>query len=40
MTVGELRASMSNQEYVEWGVFLGRRAQRIQLEQERAKWTR
>jgi hypothetical protein len=35
MTVTRLRAEMPNAEYVDWQVFLGRRAQREQL--ERAK---
>lgn len=38
MTVAELRSSMSNAEYVEWVVFLAKRAQREQLERRRAEW--
>ncbi len=32
MTVARLEAEMPNAEYVRWGVYLGRKAQRQQLE--------
>ena len=38
MTVAQLHASMSNEEYVGWGVFLAKRAQRAELERMRASW--
>ena len=31
MTVGVLRAEMSAQEFTEWGVYFGRKAQREEL---------
>ena len=31
MTVGRLRAEMSNEEFVAWGVYHGRKAQRAEL---------
>lgn len=36
MTVGRLRDEMSNDEYVLWGVYYGRLAQREQLERLKA----
>lgn len=36
-TVAELRASLSNEEFVAWGVYYGRLAQRQELEAARAK---
>jgi hypothetical protein len=30
-TVAELEAEMSNQEFIEWGVYYGRKAQRQEL---------
>jgi hypothetical protein len=33
MTVADLEARMPNAEFVRWGVYLGRQAQRRQLEQ-------
>lgn len=35
MTVARLRAEMSNEEYVQWQVFLGRKAQRDELAKAR-----
>lgn len=32
MTAARLRVQMSNQEYVEWSVYFGRKAQREELE--------
>jgi hypothetical protein len=32
MTVARLRAEMTNQEFMEWGVFYARKAQREELE--------
>lgn len=37
MTVGRMRAEMSNAEFVEWGVFYGRQAQRQQMDQQMAR---
>lgn len=37
MTVARLKAEMGNDEYVRWGVFLGRRAQREQMQTETRK---
>lgn len=37
MTVARLRAEMSNAEYVRWGVYLGRKAQREQMAANKAK---
>lgn len=31
MTVAQLRAEMSNEEFVAWGVYHGRKAQRAEL---------
>lgn len=31
MTVGRLRTEMSNQEFVSWGIYFGRKAQREQI---------
>ena len=31
MTVADMRARMSNEEYLNWGVYLGRQAQRRQV---------
>jgi hypothetical protein len=36
MTVARLEAEMPNAEYVRWGVYLGRRAQREQLAERAA----
>ncbi len=35
MTVARLEAEMPNHEYVRWGVYLGRKAQREQLAAKR-----
>lgn len=37
MTVGEMRARMTQHEYVYWTMYHGRRAQRRQLERMRAE---
>lgn len=37
MTVGEMRRKMSHAEFVHWGVYFGRKAQRQQMEMERAR---
>lgn len=37
MTVARMEAEMSNAEFVRWGVFLGRRAQREELAAAKAK---
>lgn len=37
MTVVQMRAGLSNQEYVEWGVYYARKAQREELEVAKAK---
>lgn len=37
MTVGRLREEMSNAEYVRWGVFYARKAQRAELEANKAR---
>ena len=37
MTVAELRQRMSNEEFMQWSVFLGRRAQREQIERAKAR---
>jgi hypothetical protein len=37
MTVGELRHRMDNAEFVAWGVYFGRKHQRQQLAEARAK---
>jgi len=36
-TVGQLRVEMTEAEFVEWAVFLGRRQQRQQLAEMQAK---
>lgn len=36
-TVARMRAEMTNQEFLEWGVFYARKAQREELEMTRAK---
>lgn len=36
-TVAELRAGMSNQEFMEWGVFYSRKAQREELEMAKGR---
>ena len=36
-TVAELRASMSNMEFVEWSVYYAREAQRKQLAERRGR---
>jgi hypothetical protein len=36
-TVAEMRRRVSAEEYVAWGVFLGRRAQRKQMDAMRAR---
>lgn len=37
MTVARLRQEMSNEEFVRWGVYFGRKAQRQELEIQKAK---
>lgn len=37
MTVARLREEMSNREYVEWQVYLGREAQRRELARKQAE---
>lgn len=37
MTVAELRERMSNHEFVQWGVYCARKAQRDQLERLKAE---
>ncbi len=37
MTVGRMRAEMSQAEFVRWSVYYGRKGQRMQLEQLRAR---
>lgn len=32
MTVAQLRARLSNEEFVQWGVYFARKAQRAELE--------
>lgn len=39
MTVATLRASMSNDEFVRWGVYYARIAQREELEAKKAQTT-
>jgi hypothetical protein len=34
--VAELRASLSNQEFVRWGIYYARKAQRAELEAAKA----
>lgn len=40
MTVARLEAEMSNAEYVRWGVYFGRKAQRRELEAKQARASR
>jgi hypothetical protein len=40
MTVDEMRERMSNEEFVRWSVYFGRKAQREELEMKRAKGRR
>jgi hypothetical protein len=40
MTVGQMQAEMSNAEYVRWGVYYGRKAQRAEMEAAKAKGKR
>jgi len=40
MTVALLRASVSAQEWLEWAIYYGRKAQRRQLEMEEARGKR
>lgn len=40
MTVADMRARMSQDEYVRWGVYYGRKAQREELELKRAQGRR
>jgi hypothetical protein len=37
MTVARLRDEMSNDEYIRWGVYYGRKAQRAELANQKAK---
>lgn len=37
MTVGRMRAEMPNDEFVRWSVYFGRKAQREELEHQRAR---
>lgn len=37
MTVGRLRAELTQAEYVRWGVYYARKAQREQLEAQKAR---
>lgn len=37
MTVARLRTELSSQEFVQWGVFYARKAQREELERLKAK---
>lgn len=37
MTVAQLRQDMSQREFVEWSVYLGRKAQREEMAQMKAK---
>lgn len=37
MTVAEMRERMGNDEFVQWGVFYARKAQRQELELKKAK---
>lgn len=37
MSVQKMRAELSAQEWLEWGVYFARKAQRIELEMEKAK---
>lgn len=38
MTVAEMSRRMSHAEYVEWGVYFARKAQRRELDQKMAKY--
>ena len=40
MTVGELRATMTGEEWIRWQVYYGRKAQRKQMEASRAAYDR
>jgi hypothetical protein len=40
MTVGEMRDRMSHDEFVRWGMYYARKAQREELEHLRAQATR
>lgn len=40
MTVARLRAEMSNDEYVQWSVYYGRKAQRRQMQELMAQGRR
>jgi hypothetical protein len=35
MTVARLRAEMSNEEFMRWGIYFGRKAQRAELEAQK-----
>lgn len=37
MTTARLRAEMTNQEFVEWGIFYARKAQREELQTSRGR---
>lgn len=37
MTVGELRERMSNEEFVRWSIYYGRKAQAAELEAKRSR---
>jgi hypothetical protein len=37
MTVAEMTSRIGNAEYVAWGVYYGRQAQRAELEAQKAK---
>lgn len=37
MTVADLRRRMTQHEFVQWGVYFGRKAQRQELEAKRAR---
>ena len=38
MTVGRLRAEMSNQEFIEWSVYLARKTQQAEIARIHARW--
>lgn len=40
MTVAQLREQMSSEEFMRWGVYYARKAQRDELEQQRLKHRR
>lgn len=40
MTVAEMRATISGQEWLEWSVYYRRKAQRTELEVKRARGNR